>query len=133
MEKRIIFNDAGCLTPTCFLLNSIDPLNSASNYPVDPAFNNLTILYGHCADGFLLNTISSFCSTVQCLASTMTPKSTTDSTLNSSRSTHFESSTYTFHVTLCWRLFLIKLWNHGLLDGRAMNNCNIILERCQSE
>ncbi|KAK6947524.1 Polycomb protein, VEFS-Box, partial [Dillenia turbinata] len=33
----------------------------------------------------------------------------------------------------CWRLFLIKLWNLGLLDGRAMSNCNIILERCQSQ
>ncbi|KAM1278798.1 hypothetical protein ACFX2J_030774 [Malus domestica] len=32
----------------------------------------------------------------------------------------------------CWRLFMIKLWNHGLLDARTMNNCNIILEQCQS-
>ncbi|XP_022771521.1 polycomb group protein EMBRYONIC FLOWER 2 isoform X3 [Durio zibethinus] len=31
----------------------------------------------------------------------------------------------------CWRLFMIKLWNHGLLDARTMNNCNIILEQCQ--
>ncbi|XP_031257044.1 polycomb group protein EMBRYONIC FLOWER 2-like [Pistacia vera] len=31
----------------------------------------------------------------------------------------------------CWRLFMIKLWNHGLLDGCTMNNCNLILERCQ--
>ncbi|XP_022730755.1 polycomb group protein EMBRYONIC FLOWER 2-like isoform X3 [Durio zibethinus] len=29
----------------------------------------------------------------------------------------------------CWRLFMIKLWNHGLLDARTMNNCNIILEQ----
>ncbi|CAI9091970.1 OLC1v1027094C1 [Oldenlandia corymbosa var. corymbosa] len=29
----------------------------------------------------------------------------------------------------CWRLFMIKLWNHGLLDARTMNNCNIILEK----
>ncbi|KAH7514237.1 hypothetical protein FEM48_Zijuj11G0067400 [Ziziphus jujuba var. spinosa] len=28
----------------------------------------------------------------------------------------------------CWRLFMIKLWNHGLLDACTMNNCNIILE-----
>ncbi|KAI6696152.1 hypothetical protein NL676_016271 [Syzygium grande] len=33
----------------------------------------------------------------------------------------------------CWRLFLIKLWNHGLLDARTMNNCNIILEQCQNQ
>ncbi|XP_028111744.1 polycomb group protein EMBRYONIC FLOWER 2-like isoform X1 [Camellia sinensis] len=33
----------------------------------------------------------------------------------------------------CWRLFMIKLWNHGVLDARTLNNCNIILERCQSQ
>uniref|UniRef100_A0A5B6ZJZ6 Putative embryonic flower 2 n=1 Tax=Davidia involucrata TaxID=16924 RepID=A0A5B6ZJZ6_DAVIN len=33
----------------------------------------------------------------------------------------------------CWRLFMIKLWNHGLLDARTMNNCNIILEEFQSQ
>ncbi|KAK3224981.1 hypothetical protein Dsin_004843 [Dipteronia sinensis] len=33
----------------------------------------------------------------------------------------------------CWRLFMIKLWNHGLLDGSTMNNCNMILERCRDE
>ncbi|XP_062163447.1 polycomb group protein EMBRYONIC FLOWER 2 isoform X3 [Alnus glutinosa] len=31
----------------------------------------------------------------------------------------------------CWRLFMIKLWNHGLLDARTMNNCNVVLEQCQ--
>ncbi|KAL1559617.1 polycomb group protein EMBRYONIC FLOWER 2-like isoform X3 [Salvia divinorum] len=31
----------------------------------------------------------------------------------------------------CWRLFMIKLWNHGLLDARTMNTCNIILEQPQ--
>ncbi|XP_031483350.1 polycomb group protein EMBRYONIC FLOWER 2 isoform X1 [Nymphaea colorata] len=29
----------------------------------------------------------------------------------------------------CWRLFMIKLWNHSLLDARTMNNCNLILEK----
>ncbi|KAG4137067.1 hypothetical protein ERO13_D07G048300v2 [Gossypium hirsutum] len=29
----------------------------------------------------------------------------------------------------CWRLFMTKLWNHGLLDARTMNNCNIILQQ----
>ncbi|KAK4789213.1 hypothetical protein SAY86_020532 [Trapa natans] len=29
----------------------------------------------------------------------------------------------------CWRLFMTKLWNHGLLDGCTMNSCNLILER----
>ncbi|XP_051113540.1 polycomb group protein EMBRYONIC FLOWER 2-like isoform X2 [Andrographis paniculata] len=33
----------------------------------------------------------------------------------------------------CWRLFMIKLWNHGLLDARTMNNCNIILEKCEGQ
>ncbi|XP_007038263.2 PREDICTED: polycomb group protein EMBRYONIC FLOWER 2 isoform X1 [Theobroma cacao] len=33
----------------------------------------------------------------------------------------------------CWRLFMIKLWNHGLLDARTMNNCNIILEQYQKQ
>ncbi|XP_010258765.1 PREDICTED: polycomb group protein EMBRYONIC FLOWER 2-like isoform X2 [Nelumbo nucifera] len=33
----------------------------------------------------------------------------------------------------CWRLFMIKLWNHSLLDARTMNNCNIILERYENE
>ncbi|KAJ0588861.1 putative transcription factor C2H2 family [Helianthus annuus] len=32
----------------------------------------------------------------------------------------------------CWRLFMIKLWNHGLLDQQAMNNCNLILEHYQN-
>ncbi|ESR53451.1 hypothetical protein CICLE_v10024349mg [Citrus x clementina] len=31
------------------------------------------------------------------------------------------------------RLFMIKLWNHGLLDGCTMNNCNMILEKCRDE
>ncbi|KAK1556449.1 hypothetical protein Q3G72_005174 [Acer saccharum] len=33
----------------------------------------------------------------------------------------------------CWRLFMIKLWNHGLLDARSMNNCNIALEQFQKQ
>ncbi|KAF3442303.1 hypothetical protein FNV43_RR16219 [Rhamnella rubrinervis] len=33
----------------------------------------------------------------------------------------------------CWRLFMIKLWNHGLLDARTMNNCNITLEKYQTQ
>lgn len=36
-----------------------------------------------------------------------------------------------FDVSRCWRLFMIKLWNHNLLDARTMNNCNIILESYQ--
>ncbi|EAZ44164.1 hypothetical protein OsJ_28786 [Oryza sativa Japonica Group] len=28
----------------------------------------------------------------------------------------------------CWRFFMVKLWNHSLLDARAMNACNTILE-----
>nr|XP_043612228.1 polycomb group protein EMBRYONIC FLOWER 2 isoform X2 [Erigeron canadensis] len=33
----------------------------------------------------------------------------------------------------CWRLFMIKVWNHGLLDSRTLNNCNVILEQYQSQ
>ncbi|XP_019192023.1 PREDICTED: polycomb group protein EMBRYONIC FLOWER 2 isoform X2 [Ipomoea nil] len=33
----------------------------------------------------------------------------------------------------CWRLFMIKLWNHGLLDARTMNSCNVILEQFQNQ
>ncbi|MQL96717.1 hypothetical protein Taro_029404 [Colocasia esculenta] len=33
----------------------------------------------------------------------------------------------------CWRLFMVKLWNHSLLDARTMNNCNMLLEKYQSE
>ncbi|KAJ6326493.1 hypothetical protein OIU76_003818 [Salix suchowensis] len=33
----------------------------------------------------------------------------------------------------CWRLFMIKLWNHGLLDARMMNKCNTILEQFQKQ
>ncbi|KAL2326652.1 hypothetical protein Fmac_025710 [Flemingia macrophylla] len=29
----------------------------------------------------------------------------------------------------CWRIFMVKLYNHGLLDARTMNDCNIILEQ----
>ncbi|XP_050376189.1 polycomb group protein EMBRYONIC FLOWER 2-like isoform X2 [Argentina anserina] len=31
----------------------------------------------------------------------------------------------------CWRLFMIKLWNHGLLDACTMNSCNAILNDCK--
>lgn len=33
----------------------------------------------------------------------------------------------------CWRLFMIKLWNHGLLDARTMNSCNLVLEGYRNE
>ncbi|XP_047169358.1 polycomb group protein EMBRYONIC FLOWER 2 isoform X1 [Vigna umbellata] len=29
----------------------------------------------------------------------------------------------------CWRIFMVKLYNHGLLDARTMNDCNVILEQ----
>ncbi|CAD6261377.1 unnamed protein product [Miscanthus lutarioriparius] len=28
----------------------------------------------------------------------------------------------------CWRLFMIKLWNHNLLNGNTMNACNLIID-----
>ncbi|GAB4835030.1 polycomb group protein [Ancistrocladus abbreviatus] len=33
----------------------------------------------------------------------------------------------------CWRLFMIKLWNHGLLDACTMNNCSLILQQHQTK
>ncbi|KAK9063276.1 hypothetical protein SSX86_017146 [Deinandra increscens subsp. villosa] len=33
----------------------------------------------------------------------------------------------------CWKMFMIKIWNHGLLDSRTLNNCNVILEQYQSQ
>ncbi|KAG2676322.1 hypothetical protein I3760_12G047700 [Carya illinoinensis] len=33
----------------------------------------------------------------------------------------------------CWRLFMIKLWNHGLLDACTMDNCSLTLEKCRNE
>ncbi|XP_024970921.1 polycomb group protein EMBRYONIC FLOWER 2-like isoform X2 [Cynara cardunculus var. scolymus] len=28
----------------------------------------------------------------------------------------------------CWKLLIVKLWNHGLVDSRTMNKCNQILD-----
>ncbi|KAH9607105.1 hypothetical protein KSS87_005034 [Heliosperma pusillum] len=33
----------------------------------------------------------------------------------------------------CWRLFMVKLWNHGLLDAVTMNNCSMILQKYQDD
>lgn len=33
----------------------------------------------------------------------------------------------------CWRVLMIKLWNHGLLNGRTMNICNKHLESLASQ
>ncbi|XP_027914211.1 polycomb group protein EMBRYONIC FLOWER 2-like isoform X2 [Vigna unguiculata] len=33
----------------------------------------------------------------------------------------------------CWRLLMVKLWNHGLLDAGTMNNCNRILDSYRNE
>ncbi|KNA07577.1 hypothetical protein SOVF_170520 isoform A [Spinacia oleracea] len=33
----------------------------------------------------------------------------------------------------CWRFFMVKLWNHGLLDAGTMNNCSMILDKLQHE
>ncbi|XP_071682665.1 polycomb group protein EMF2B isoform X3 [Lolium perenne] len=33
----------------------------------------------------------------------------------------------------CWRLVMIKLWKHGLLDARTMNACNKFLDDLESE
>ncbi|KAM3324550.1 polycomb group protein EMBRYONIC FLOWER 2 isoform X1 [Capsicum chacoense] len=33
----------------------------------------------------------------------------------------------------CWSLFMTKLWNHGLVDARTINKCNLILEQFQSQ
>lgn len=58
--------------------------------------------------------------------------------------TFFSFSFYLLHISSywnfcisslilrCWRLFMVKLWNHGLLDASTMNNCSIILESNQN-
>lgn len=48
---------------------------------------------------------------------------------------HFSFSLFIYYAYLsrCWRLFMIKLWNHNLLDASTMNNCNIILQSYQEE
>ncbi|KAJ9539782.1 hypothetical protein OSB04_026288, partial [Centaurea solstitialis] len=33
----------------------------------------------------------------------------------------------------CWRLFMVKLWNHGLLDPKTMNRCHLILDKYQHQ
>lgn len=32
----------------------------------------------------------------------------------------------------CWKLFMVKLWNHNLLDAPTMDRCNLILENCNN-
>ncbi|TKY51787.1 Polycomb group protein EMBRYONIC FLOWER 2 [Spatholobus suberectus] len=34
-------------------------------------------------------------------------------------------------IARCWRLLMVKLSNHGLLEARTFNKCNIILEQCR--
>lgn len=36
------------------------------------------------------------------------------------------------NINRCWRLFMIKLWNHGLVDASTINNCNSILQNCHN-
>ncbi|KFK22258.1 polycomb group protein embryonic flower 2 [Arabis alpina] len=33
----------------------------------------------------------------------------------------------------CMRIFLIKLWSHGLVDARTINNCSLILKKCDDD
>ncbi|MCE2055636.1 Polycomb group protein EMBRYONIC FLOWER 2 [Datura stramonium] len=46
---------------------------------------------------------------------------------------HSQEFAQTPALLWCWRLFMLKLWNHGLVDARAINNCNLILEQIQSQ
>ncbi|ESQ55753.1 hypothetical protein EUTSA_v10027237mg, partial [Eutrema salsugineum] len=32
----------------------------------------------------------------------------------------------------CWRTFLVRLWNYGLVDATTINNCNTFLETCRN-
>lgn len=45
---------------------------------------------------------------------------------------HKEELLHSSPLFWCWRLFMIKLWNIGLVDSATINNCNIILENCDS-
>ncbi|PNT63119.1 hypothetical protein BRADI_4g11608v3 [Brachypodium distachyon] len=33
----------------------------------------------------------------------------------------------------CWRLLMIELWKHGLLNGRTMDSCNVFLDNFKKE
>ncbi|XP_024976364.1 polycomb group protein EMBRYONIC FLOWER 2-like isoform X3 [Cynara cardunculus var. scolymus] len=33
----------------------------------------------------------------------------------------------------CWRLFMVKLWNHGLLDPKTMNKCHLMLDKYEHQ
>ncbi|XP_056848659.1 polycomb group protein VERNALIZATION 2-like isoform X1 [Raphanus sativus] len=45
---------------------------------------------------------------------------------------HKEELLHSSPLFWCWRLFMIKLWNIGLVDSATINNCNVILENCDS-
>uniref|UniRef100_A0A1J3EKG6 Polycomb group protein VERNALIZATION 2 n=1 Tax=Noccaea caerulescens TaxID=107243 RepID=A0A1J3EKG6_NOCCA len=40
---------------------------------------------------------------------------------------HKEEFNNSSRLSWCWRLFLVKLWNLGLVDARTINNCTTIL------
>lgn len=47
---------------------------------------------------------------------------------------HYQLCNYTsFEMLRNWRLLMIKLWNHNLLDPRTFDNCSLILEKLQNE
>ncbi|XP_076895392.1 polycomb group protein EMBRYONIC FLOWER 2-like [Bidens hawaiensis] len=46
---------------------------------------------------------------------------------------HGEEFVQTPPLLWCWRLFLIKLWHHGLLDAKVMNRCNLIIKGFQDQ
>ncbi|PWA43168.1 embryonic flower 2 [Artemisia annua] len=33
----------------------------------------------------------------------------------------------------CWRVFMIKLWNHDLLDAKTMNRCHLVLDKYRGQ
>jgi len=33
----------------------------------------------------------------------------------------------------CWRFFMIKLWNHNLIDACTMNSCNVIIDEVKNK
>ncbi|CAI9273918.1 unnamed protein product [Lactuca saligna] len=46
---------------------------------------------------------------------------------------HIKDLLETPQLCWCWRLFMIKLWNHGLVDPKTINLCNLVLDQHQHQ
>ncbi|KAL8192818.1 hypothetical protein R6Q57_027266 [Mikania cordata] len=46
---------------------------------------------------------------------------------------HVEDLIQTSELLWCWSLFMVKLWNHGLLDAKTMNRCHLIVDNFRDQ